>query len=121
MAASLPTPGSWVPSTTSRPRLDVAGSAITVRVSRDPDAGVVRLEVEDNGPGIPVSERERVLERFRRGPQAAEPGSGLGLAIVHKIIDAHHGTVKVKSKPGLGTTITLILPDAEEEQDHGQT
>ena len=47
-------------------------------------------------------------------------GTGLGLAIVHKIIDAHHGTIKVKSKPGLGTTITLILPDAEEEQDHGQ-
>jgi len=38
---------------------------------------------------------------------------------VHKIIDAHHGTVKVKSKPGLGTTIALILPDGEEEQDHG--
>ena len=39
-----------------------------------------------------------------------QKGTGLGLAVVSKIVEAHHGKVRVKSKPGQGTTVTLILP-----------
>jgi signal transduction histidine kinase len=40
----------------------------------------------------------------------AAPGPGLGLAIVRSIIDAHHGTIRVHSEPGIGTTVRLTLP-----------
>jgi two-component system sensor histidine kinase HydH len=46
-------------------------------------------------------------------------GTGLGLAIVHKIIEAHNGEIKITSNPDLGTTITLTLPDLEEEHGSG--
>ena len=41
-------------------------------------------------------------------------GTGLGLAIVHKIIEAHRGDILIRSTPGSGTTITLLIPDSEE-------
>jgi len=67
-----------------------AGARITIRTGPSPDApGCARLEVEDNGPGIPPAERERAFERFQRG-NAGGPGSGLGLSIVRDIA-SHHG------------------------------
>ena len=94
-----------------------AHGILEVTVSRDETRKLTTIIVADNGGGIDREDQEHIFDPyFTTKPD----GTGLGLAIVHKIIDAHHGTVKVKSKPGLGTTITLILPDAEEEQDHGQ-
>jgi two-component system sensor histidine kinase HydH len=91
-----------------------AQGILEVKVSRDETRKLTTIIVADNGGGIDPADQERIFDPyFTTKPD----GTGLGLAIVHKIIDAHHGTVKVKSKPGLGTTITLILPDAEEEQD----
>lgn len=93
-----------------------AQGILEVTVSRDETRKLTTIIVADNGGGIDPADQERIFDPyFTTKPD----GTGLGLAIVHKIIDAHHGTVKVKSKPGLGTTITLILPDAEEEQDRG--
>jgi signal transduction histidine kinase len=93
-----------------------AQGILEVKVSRDETRKLTTIIVADNGGGIDSADQERVFDPyFTTKPD----GTGLGLAIVHKIIDAHHGIVKVKSKPGLGTTITLILPDAEEEQDRG--
>ena len=90
-----------------------------------PGEGLVRLEVrregadhlvfvvEDDGPGIPVDQRERVFDRFHRtdaGRDRASGGSGLGLAIVRAIAEAHEGRVAVRHRRELGTKIELELP-----------
>ena len=66
---------------------------VTVRVMKT--MGHPVLEVEDNGPGIPQEERERVFERFYRIPDSNGEGCGLGLAIVQEIAEGHGATVKV--------------------------
>ncbi len=69
-----------------------------VLVSVEPAHDCVRLRVEDSGPGIPGEERERVFDRFYRGPQAhpAGPaGSGLGLAIVRHIVQLHNARIEL--------------------------
>ncbi|HME03627.1 MAG TPA: ATP-binding protein [Solirubrobacteraceae bacterium] len=75
--------------------------------------GRVLFVVEDDGPGIPVEERERVFDRFHRTDAArdrASGGSGLGLAIVRAIADAHEGRVAVGHRAGRGTRIEVELP-----------
>jgi two-component system sensor histidine kinase TctE len=86
-----------------------------IDVAVDEDAGHAVLSVADTGPGIPVSERKRVFDRFHRGAQAGadQNGSGLGLSIVKRIIDMHGGTVTADSDgPGAGATFTIMLPTA---------
>jgi len=95
--------------------------------------GLVRLEVSeyvpgrigfaviDDGPGIPVAERERVFERFHRTDPArsrSEGGAGLGLAIVRAIAEAHHGEVRAtEPRPGSGgARVELLLPGFEPAQ-----
>jgi signal transduction histidine kinase len=74
----------------------------------------IRFEVSDDGPGIPVHERERVFERFHRtdsGRTRATGGAGLGLAIVRAIAEAHKGTVRVTdASNGRGAAVELVLP-----------
>jgi len=73
----------------------------------------LRFVVEDDGPGIPLDQRERVFDRFHRTDTArdrASGGSGLGLAIVRAIAEAHDGHVAVGHRPGRGTKIELELP-----------
>lgn len=73
----------------------------------------VQIAVTDEGIGIPVTERERVFERFYRVDPArsrATGGTGLGLSIVKHIAANHGGDVRVWSKPGAGSTFTLRLP-----------
>jgi two-component system phosphate regulon sensor histidine kinase PhoR len=75
------------------------------------------LEVEDNGMGVPEKEQERLFERFYRSEKAtldAIPGTGLGLAICQAIAKSHNGSLDLKSKEGLGTTLTLCFPLREE-------
>jgi two-component system sensor histidine kinase TctE len=72
-----------------------AGSRITVRTNIDGEQAL--LEVEDDGPGIPRSEQERVFERFYRLPATQSPGCGLGLAIVKEIADRHAARVSIDS------------------------
>ena len=67
------------------------------RVSVQPDDTTVQLIVQDNGPGIPPDERERVFDRFYRGRDAAAGGSGLGLAIVRQVADMHGGSVTLSA------------------------
>lgn len=92
------------------------GSSVTVRTGER--GGEPFMEVEDNGPGIPVSERERVLERFYRPAGTAGTGSGLGLAIVHEIADAHRATVVIgdgapNAQGGCGCRVSLNFVAAE--------
>jgi signal transduction histidine kinase len=90
---------------------------ITLRASRGPDAA--RLEVEDEGPGIPPQEQGRVWEKFYRGALVAGrngvPGSGIGLAVVQALVEAQSGTVGLRSQPGQGSTFWIEVPLAEEE------
>ncbi|ATY13590.1 sensor histidine kinase [Amycolatopsis sp. AA4] len=59
------------------------------------EAGEARIEVHDQGPGIPEPDRDRVFERFTRGERAGGGGTGLGLAIVRWVVELHGGTVAV--------------------------
>lgn len=73
-----------------------------------------RSSVSDTGIGIPVAAQPYVFDRFYRVDQARtrkEAGSGLGLSIVKEIVEAHGGTVSVKSDLGIGTVVTLIIPN----------
>jgi two-component system sensor histidine kinase PilS (NtrC family) len=67
----------------------------------------IRLQVRDNGPGIPEEVRERLFQPFVSGRSG---GSGLGLAIVQRAVEAHRGLVLVDSGTGSGTTFTIFLP-----------
>jgi two-component system sensor histidine kinase TctE len=85
------------------------GAHVTVR------CGVLEgrpvLEVEDNGPGIPGAERERVWQRFQRGPQAAGTGSGLGLAIVRHIALGHGAQAELREgAQGRGLCVRILFP-----------
>ena len=79
----------YVPSTPERP------GVITLRVLADRFGDVLVLQVEDNGPGIPVSERELVLQPFYRRLGQEADGSGLGLAIVAEIAKRHSAPVEI--------------------------
>jgi two-component system, OmpR family, sensor kinase len=73
------------------------------------EGGDLVLAVTDAGPGIPEAEHARIFEPgVRLG--STYPGSGLGLAVVKAIAEAHGGRVTVRSAPGEGTTISLVLP-----------
>jgi signal transduction histidine kinase len=77
--------------------------------------GHVRIEVEDNGPGLPPELGAQVFEPYVRGPNGGQPGIGLGLATVRKIAVAHGGEASVRSVPGAGCTFTVELPAAAAE------
>ncbi len=84
-----------------------------VRIALDEDDGTVTLTVDDDGPGVPAPERERIFERFTRLDEArsrADGGAGLGLAIVRATVDAHHGTVTVGDTPRAGARFIVRLP-----------
>jgi two-component system phosphate regulon sensor histidine kinase PhoR len=75
--------------------------------------GNVEVSVSDQGIGIPAEDREKIFEAFFRSPAAVRhdpKGVGLGLKIVKHIMDAHGGTIDLRSKPGKGTTFTLKFP-----------
>jgi two-component system sensor histidine kinase TctE len=84
------------------------GGEITVRIARS--GNLLALAVEDNGPGIPPEERERVFERFHRAAQPQDEGCGLGLAIVREIAHLHHGEVYLVNSPK-GALFEVRLPE----------
>ena len=70
----------------------------------------VRFVVDDDGPGIPASEREHVLDRFGRGAGARGTGFGLGLALVAQQVQLHHGAITIGVSPTGGARIDIHLP-----------
>ncbi len=87
------------------------GGQVAIEVAYQ--AEQVRLQVTDDGVGIPEKEQSRLFERFYRGSAAqsgAVTGSGLGLSITHHIVQRHGGTIRLSSTPGEGTTFTIELP-----------
>ncbi len=92
------------------------GGQVTVRVATTGDKA--SLQVEDNGPGIPVAERERVFERFYRGMGSATNGCGLGLAIVREIANSHNAEVHIAyGANDRGTLVSVMFPGIQ--QAHG--
>ncbi len=83
----------------------------TVRVSAHAAGPVVRISVQDEGPGIADADRERVFERFQRGSARTDGGTGLGLAIARWAVQLHGGTIRVgPTPPGGGCRIDVHLP-----------
>ena len=85
----------------------------SVVVALRADAGHARLEVTDTGVGIPTHELGRVFDRFHRieGQQGrTHEGTGIGLALVKDLAQLHGGRVEVASRPGRGSTFTVVVP-----------
>ena len=99
-------------------RYNRPGGTVTVRVGPGSGTGPV-MEVEDDGPGIPEAERERVFERFYRLDRPGEPpgtGSGLGLAIVRALADRLGAAVRLDAgQDGRGLKVTVTLRPAEKD------
>jgi two-component system phosphate regulon sensor histidine kinase PhoR len=87
----------------------------TVEVTAEIDSNHVRIDVNDEGPGIMELHIPRLFERFYRADKARSRklgGTGLGLAIVKHITNVHQGEVGVSSSVGNGSTFTLLLPNS---------
>jgi two-component system sensor histidine kinase PilS (NtrC family) len=107
--------------------VQAAGGPVRVQVSIGPamqsdvprGSGIespIRLDVKDDGPGIPEDIADRLFQPFVSGRAG---GSGLGLAIVQRAVEAHRGLITVTSAVGEGTTFTIFLPtnwSAEEDE-----
>ncbi len=90
------------------------GGQVAVTARPHP-GGLVRLAVEDGGPGIPPAERERVFDKFYQvGRVEAErpPGTGLGLTIARHLVELHGGRIWVEDAPRGGAAFVLLLPAA---------
>jgi signal transduction histidine kinase len=81
---------------------------VRVGLAREADALVLR--VEDDGPGIPADERERLLEPFARGAATTAPGTGLGLAIVAQQVALHDGDLRLGASGLGGLAVHVRLP-----------
>lgn len=89
------------------------GPEIVVRLLRSPTG--YRVCVEDDGPGLPDTEKEKAFERFFRGSNAAdqyEEGAGLGLPVVRSIVRAHGGNALLQDREGGGLSCIMDLPIA---------
>lgn len=91
-----------------------AGSPVSITARAD--GGAVMVTVSDTGPGIAPEDRERVFQRFYRGPWARtqSSGTGMGLAIAREIVTLHGGRIWVEDSPGPGARVSFSLPIIED-------
>ena len=94
------------------------GTQVVIEVAAEPADGqdMIRLTVEDQGPGIAAKHLPRIFERFYRVDKArarTQGGTGLGLAIVKHIATIHGGRVEVASQVSQGSRFSLFLPRAQ--------
>jgi signal transduction histidine kinase len=85
----------------------------TVRVSAHAERGRLRVAVHDEGIGMNEEEAANVFRRFYRTARAeasGEAGTGIGLSLVEQIVSRHGGTMEVRSRPGAGSSFTIVLP-----------
>jgi len=90
------------------------GSAVEIQATRHD--GLIRICAVDHGTGIDACDLPRVFQPFFRGRRAVDSqvrGTGVGLSVVRHVVDAHHGSIRIHSRPGEGTTVVVDLPIAE--------
>ena len=87
--------------TREAPRIEVSAHAFP---------GGWRLTVDDDGPGIPASDRERVFELMERGADTEVPGLGIGLSTCRRIAESHGGRIGLDESPLGGTSVWVVLP-----------
>lgn len=91
-------------------KYSAVGSSVRLLASRD-EGGHIKLQICDEGIGIPVAERERIFEAFFRGSNFDErPGLGIGLSLVTNAVKAHNAHIDFTSSVGSGTCFTVTLP-----------
>jgi two-component system, NtrC family, sensor kinase len=83
--------------------------APAITISTQQFSNHIEIKIQDNGSGIPLELHDRIFEPFFT-TKSINQGTGLGLAICYKIIQKHHGSIKLQSTVGLGSTFTLTLP-----------
>lgn len=86
----------------------------TVELSVDESNGYVVVQVDDNGPGIPITERENAFGRFCRLGRNEAPGSGLGLSIAQRIADMHGIVLGLDTSPARGLRVNIRFPRSGE-------
>lgn len=87
------------------------GQSITVTLKEENDR--LMLQVKDTGQGIPLHKQSRIFERFYK-VDSEHIGTGIGLSLVHRLVELHHGEVKLESAEGTGSTFTIYLPCRKE-------
>jgi signal transduction histidine kinase len=94
------------------------GGVVRLRVATVAAGRRVEISVSDSGVGIAPEDLRRIFEPFystKKAPDlAGQGGTGLGLAVCRDIIEAHHGRIRAESRPGQGSTFTIILPACAE-------
>jgi two-component system sensor histidine kinase KdpD len=89
-----------------------AGTKVVVSAAADPQ--LVRITVDDDGPGFPPGDPAHLFEKFQRGSgEGTVAGVGLGLAICRAIVRAHGGEIEAKRRPSGGSRIEFTLPASE--------
>ena len=87
------------------------GRPAHVTVSAEEDGGLVTVRVSDDGPGVAVSQMERVFGMFERDPVGPQPSTGLGLAICRRIVNRLDGRIWMEPNDPCGVSVCFTLPD----------
>jgi signal transduction histidine kinase len=105
--------------------LNLVGNAIKftdrgeVLIKTSAGNGTYTVVVRDSGPGIPLSDQQRIFEEFQQADSSqtkAKGGTGLGLSIARRIVEMHGGRLWVESSPGRGATFSFTMPLRVEQQ-----
>ena len=94
-------------------KFTLPGGLVTLRVTSNEDTGDLLIRVEDTGIGIEEEDQQRILRPFEQVSKAGGrqgSGTGLGLPMSKSLIELHGGSLDLKSQPGIGTVVTLRLP-----------
>jgi signal transduction histidine kinase len=88
-------------------------SAVNITVELQPEAGMIRIAIQDQGPGLKAEDHAHLFTPYRRlsaKPTGGESSTGLGLSIAHGLLKKMNGAIGCESKPGAGACFWLTLP-----------